>query len=369
MLEVPKKLLERYKTKNKKQMRKNILFNTTRQWNPGDQIIMLGILRLLRHLDFNIFIYNRHPSVWGQGKDNSYKPGKHTLKNIDYYIHAGTPEWTDQKLKPLFDEILERKIPHSLIGVGGSGEEALKTFGSFKRLLETSELLTARDEAAFKTIKQFGGHKLPCPGFLCGKLPTSVRIEKTLIGLVFTTCDTNPNTISPELKAELIEGYKRIIKQYNAIIICHYIDEALEARNHFPDTLICYSYAAKDFENFYDRCDLVISPRLHGALLSAGLGIPTYIVGGYRYHDKVRRLGGTECLLLPVLNTSLPEHFIEAVELIDLKKESQRLINLRYSTENNYMDRFYWNMPSLYDAFELRNQVNSTLANLKKLRG
>ncbi len=256
-------------------MRKNILFNTTRQWNIGDQIIMLGILNILKRLNFNIFIYNRHPSIYGTGKDNSFVGTRHNLENIDYYIAAGTPEWADQKLKPLYEEIAKRRIPRSFIGIGGVGCGYIDSFPALKNLFMKADILSARDSQSYEIIKQFGGIKLPCPGFLCGQDPVYTINENPVIGLVFTTDKTNPNTISTELKQDLINGYKKIIEKREAFIICHFIDEALEARTHFPNTPIFYSYDARDYEKPYSWCDLVISPRLHGALLSAGLGVPT----------------------------------------------------------------------------------------------
>lgn len=345
-------------------MRKNILFNTTRQWNPGDQFIMLGIMRILKHLDFNPIIYNRHPSVWGTGKDNSFKPGKHTLENIDYYIHAGTPEWTDQKLKPLFDEILERDIPHSFIGVGGSGQEALKTFDSLKALLKTSELVTARDQSAFETLKQLGGIKLPCPGFLCGNLPEKPKTKLDFVGLVFMTCETNPNSISPRLHLDLIEGYKEVIKKHNAIIICHYIDEAIEARTHFPDTPIFYSYDAKDFADFYSRCDLVISPRLHGCLLAAGLGIPSVIITGYREQDLKRRIEGISTIGLNHTSSPFIAYISELQKTNTIRKESKRLTDLRYKTEIEYLGLVAQQMVSLVDARTAMGKIGLTIKGL-----
>ena len=346
-------------------MRKNILFNTTRQWNVGDQIIMLGILRLLRHLDFNIFIYNRHPTIWGKGGDNSFSSGDHSLKNIDYYISAGTPEWTDKRLEPLFDELLKRKIPTSFIGLGVAGQDELFNFPSLMNVIEQADVLTARDMPAYKTIAPLGGHLLPCPGFLCGELPIKPRTKLNTIGLIFLTAENKHNAISITNEIELINGYKAVIAEYNAIIICHYIDEALMAKDYFPDTPIFYSYDAKDFEKFYSRCDLVIGPRLHGVLLAAGIGIPSFITREYDQGGEARRLGATEPLEIPSLITSSPAAFLDAIKNIDIEKESERLIDLRYKTEATYLTLLSMRMQSLYDTPFLKTQVRLNVDNLK----
>ena len=46
-------------------MKKNIVFSTTRQWNPGDEFILMGCINLLKQLgvDFNVLIYNRNPQI------------------------------------------------------------------------------------------------------------------------------------------------------------------------------------------------------------------------------------------------------------------------------------------------------------------
>ncbi len=345
-------------------MRKNILFNTTRQWNPGDQIIMLGILRILRHLDFNIFIYNRHPNVWGTGVDNSFRPATHSLKNIDYFIYAGTPEWASKSLNPLFSALVEAQTPHSFIGVGCAHADEVYSYPSLSKLLDTADLLTARDKDALGTIAPLGGVLLPCPGFLCGELPTKPRNKAGTIGLIFMSANSAQKGISPRLGKNLIDGYKAVIHSHNAIIICHYIDEALEASNLFPDTPVYYSNDAKDFESFYALCDLVIGPRLHGVLLAAGMGIPSYITRAYDPVGEVRRIGATDHLLIPSLLPTDPRGFIEAIKNMDINTESKRLIALRYSTEAVYIDLLATQIPSLFTSPSPKDKALKTVRDL-----
>ena len=43
----------------------NIVFSTTRQWNPGDEFILLGCINLLKKQlgEFNPIIFNRNPQI------------------------------------------------------------------------------------------------------------------------------------------------------------------------------------------------------------------------------------------------------------------------------------------------------------------
>ena len=50
---------------------KNILISTTRQWNPGDEFIMMGSLNIMKELYGNIInpiIFNRNPDIRGAAK-------------------------------------------------------------------------------------------------------------------------------------------------------------------------------------------------------------------------------------------------------------------------------------------------------------
>ena len=298
------------------------------------------------------------------GIDNSYHPAHHSLKNIDYYISAGTPEWAGKRLVPLFESLVETEIPHSFIGIGCSTVNEVFSFPSLSKLLDTADVLTARDEEAHKTIAPLGGILLPCPGFLCGELPTKPRIKAGTIGLIFMSANSAQKGISPRLGKHLIDGYQEVINNYNAIIICHYIDEALEARNIFPGTPVYYSYDAKDFESFYALCDLVIGPRLHGVLLAAGIGIPSYITRAYDEGQETRRIGATEHLGIPSLLPTSPIGFLEAIKNMDINKESKRLIALRYDTEATYINLLATRIPSLFTLRTPKDKALNTVRDL-----
>ena len=142
-------------------MQKNILFSTTRQWNPGDEFILFGVLNLLRDAigKFNPLIFNRNPDVRpcdlknnrllskayneriekmcfrGQGFigahfrdrfcDNSWRDGMRA-DDIDYVIFAGTPEWYTTRVRSLYKVINDNGIPCSFLGVGYGGYSGSK---------------------------------------------------------------------------------------------------------------------------------------------------------------------------------------------------------------------------------------------------
>ena len=109
----------------------NIVLSTTRQWNPGDEFILLGTINLLQeyfeqqkdkgiknNFYFNPIIYNRNPQIRRARKrdfikmidnflgkdfiekfrDNSVKDRK-PMNYTDLVVFAGSPEWIGRKLK------------------------------------------------------------------------------------------------------------------------------------------------------------------------------------------------------------------------------------------------------------------------------
>src|SRR5688572_5414453 len=113
---------------------KNILFSTTRQWNPGDEFILHGIRRLFTQLniEYNPVIYNRHPSITPRKRFLRHRWSKHEFyphydnsfildqgEVIDYVVFAGTPEWYGGKrMDALHKFIADNKIRCAFIGVG-----------------------------------------------------------------------------------------------------------------------------------------------------------------------------------------------------------------------------------------------------------
>ena len=117
--------------------RKNIIFSSTRQFNIGDEFVLLGILNLFKKLklNFNPILYNRSPEVRQTFQflnplrnhvdrtnknifltllssffrigfeDNSWKYAKDG-DTIDAVVFGGTPEWAGGKInRSVVDEL------------------------------------------------------------------------------------------------------------------------------------------------------------------------------------------------------------------------------------------------------------------------
>ena len=119
--------------------RKNIVYNTTRQWNPGDEFIFQGVRRVIetKFGPSNAIIYNRNPDVRPESfelalrgdkdvmngergdieaylrygfHDNSVKPDG-DFSFVDLAVFAGTPEWTTRRCYNFFEHIVKNSTP------------------------------------------------------------------------------------------------------------------------------------------------------------------------------------------------------------------------------------------------------------------
>ena len=331
--------------------RQNILLSTTRGWNPGDDWIRMGILRLLGNANSrfqtNPILFNRHPNIWGKGADNSYKIDhvnykdeeggerrRHSIQNIDYFISAGTPEWDSKGLHPLYRDLLEANVRCSFIGIGqGTPPSEPLT----QLLADHTDVVICRDDNALGNVQPVfpGAEVLPCPAFL---LPVTqwIRQQAKRLGLVYMSDRTGANRITPKSKPGLIHLFQRMLKAWpESMVICHYVDEALEAREHFPGAEIFYSYDPAHYEWAYAQVDVTVGHRLHGAILGAGTGAPAVLLLD-QGKENGRRQAGAKPFGFYCLEDSNPASIMQCVENLQIQSESQRLVRFQGEVVAHY---------------------------------
>lgn len=305
-------------------LKKNILFSTTRQWNPGDEFILFGIINLLSEIlgDFNSIIYNRNPEVrqlksylnpfrtikWSNysfsGKkniesffrigfyDNSFKD-ELDASFIDYVIFAGTPEWMGRRCSSLYHVITKYTIPTLFLGIGNNNDkmnfDLIKD--RYKKVLKSSKLIIVRDERTKEILKPLHPVKLSCPALFSSKRKKEI-LSISRVGLIFATDKAVVhNRINSETFQYLVELYKAISKIYSCEIVCHYIDELPEAFKLFPELAVNYSYDSKDYLDIYYKFDFVIGPRIHGIGVGASCGIPGMLLAHDLRADTAKGFG------------------------------------------------------------------------------
>jgi hypothetical protein len=136
--------------------------------------------------------------------------------------------------------------------------------------------------------------------------------------------------VPEELSQACAHTVKRLRdKGFTVDVICHYIDEFIEfARTVAP---LRYSYDARDYINILNDFDLIISTRLHGAILANSLGKPAILL----YADDSRIKGAST--LFPYIYTSDPDTLLDDLSKIDLSKMNE-LIQWKGKIKERYLE-------------------------------
>lgn len=283
---------------------KNILFNTTRQWNCGDEFILFGVKNILNNLitNYNSIIYNRHPDIrpTRQGikiiqtrkehpkleaifnlgfRDNSVKYYT-DCSFIDLAVFAGTPECFGRRNINFYKHIDKNNIPTIYLGVGCYPEKN----DLQNKILKNALFVSVRDKKFLNhpLYQQINAKYLPCPALLSASREKQIKEVKNIalvLGVPLKYC-VQHNCISQATFDFICKLYKKLIQdfsdKYKFSIVCHYIDEMPLAHKLFDreKTEIFYSYDAKEYESIYSKFDFVISSRVHGCGMASSLGIP-----------------------------------------------------------------------------------------------
>lgn len=292
-----------------------VLFSTTRTFNPGDDFVLFGIRNLLAPLigPFVPIVHNRNPALHvlrglaatsagrtdaasaGMAQlhraiadtvpayDNSWHEGFDTGA-VDLAVFAGTPEWAGTVTAPLVDALLAAATPTLYLGLGAfEGVGALK-YDELperdRRLLERAALVTVRDPACAALLEPIAPALLPCPSLFAAPAArprgAARRIALSMQGLG----EKNPQRIDRETFDYARALFRALSERFDCALVCHYVDEVAELRTVFGhDTQIHYAYDAADYLAIYERFDLIVTTRVHGAGLAASLGIPGFLIG------------------------------------------------------------------------------------------
>lgn len=357
----------------------NVLFSTTRSWNPGDDFILYGVRRLLTPLigPFNPIVFNRQPAlhqlrlrldqeteiVTPEGRvrsnlyqaiaphlyhgDNSWHEGLDPAA-IDLAVFAGTPEWFGTMTEPLTRMLLANGIPTLYLGIGILETSRGMSFRSLPRedryLLAQAKLVTVRDPDCAKLLAPVSPTSLPCPALF------SAATERRRTGLGRIALSTQ---VSGDGKLQAVDEttaaftnalFDALAERYDCALVCHFADEAVALRASFGGRMpILYSYDPRDYEALYDPFDLTVTTRVHGAGLCASLGIPGFVIS----HSA--RSATTEGFLAATVHPGRAnvESVVAQIAALDVEAASIRLIEHKAETAAAYRRHL---VPVLADA-------------------
>lgn len=318
---------------------RNILASTTRQWNCGDEFILFGCQNLVESVidePLNWVIFNRNPDIMAKRPKGIYENSfyNRSLKYFQHIVIAGSPEWFGGPLKPLFETLDKEKRRAIFLGVG-----YIKNRMPFSKLdkdvLSKARFISTRDNFAKEGIEAIGlkAEKLPCPALFASKTHSVKKGKK--IGCVWQYHKMTNQRVSEELSTKTRDLYKTLEKELGATVICHYIDEFMHANDSF--SRVEYSYDSRDYLKIYDQFDIIISTRLHGALLALSLGIPAILVvkGGNDESNQTQRCSAAAAQF-PSLIVCTADKLMRTISELKTQEKSKEICAKKESAFENY---------------------------------
>ena len=280
-----------------------IVFSTTKQWNPGDELILRGVRNLLGEHTFIMF--NRHPLFSpGRKGDNSYTFGVGD-DIVEHIVFAGSPEYYEHPNDDLYKLISARNVPFSYIGVGGVPYRSDRPFAK-------ATVAFARDKGAGLIP---GSIVAPCPSIYSVKeMNPEVVTQKKNIAFCYQA--DSRYICSPETAVN--KASKEFINKHNPTVICHsYVDYAEAVQNGWD---VLYSSEMEDYFGFYKQFDLVVGTRIHGSGWAANFGIPSITISHDSRASTASNFGSIVCSHGEVN---------DVFESFDIEENSKKIIEIR----------------------------------------
>ena len=320
----------------------NILVSSTRQWNPGDEFIFFGVQNLLKEALkghwINWILYDRNPDLFLDGFSNPLQKNRvwgnsfhnRDPKCLDLAVVAGTPEWMGLPLKGFYRAVIDGNLPLVVLGVGYIDTPITFTEEELYCFKNRLKVITARDEYASRALHEIGiPHEvLPCPALFASTNETIPR-EIGKIGFIIQTNKTVNQSVPEELSQACVHTVKRLRNEgFTVDVICHYIDEFVDfSRSLAP---VKYSYDARDYIDILNKYDLIISTRLHGAILGNSLGKPAMMLNS----DDPRCRGTVS--QFPFIYTTSPETIVDEVTTFETK-DLNRIVQWKSQIKERYL--------------------------------
>ena len=281
----------------------NILISTTRMWNPGDEVIYLGVKHLLnqRFGRFTSVLWNRHPGIKPMrgNYDNSFDGSRHSITPFDYYVSAGGPEWLGPRVSEVYSCLLKAETSCIHLGIGTGKADVKLDKDAYSVFSKSSSLVTCRDQTTFNSLEGIVAadklHLLPCPSlfsFIDRFKARETNVVKK-VGLNYQGAKMLFNNVGDEAYRRCMQAYEKVSKEFEFTVICNYVDDYNEAVQIFDPSLVRFSADISDFYEFFDEVDVVLGTRIHGCMGAISSGTPGYILDSEK---DLRRRGVREVM-------------------------------------------------------------------------
>ncbi len=309
----------------------NILVSTTLNWNPGDEFIRYGVMKLFEEVfgnNHNYLVWNRNPDAINQKLgSNSIAYDELEQNKIDMILIAGSPDWYSNSYIKLFDYLKQHpEIPLLAIGIGSPFKNIQLTDLEKEIYNRPNTFVTCRDT----NVKNFVSKAivLPCPALFCSDVVQEKDNGKTLF---ITQIDSVINQSVDKITHNILQS--ELSK--DADIMCFYKSEWTWYSKNFQN--VQYTFEPKELIERISKYKHIVSTRLHGAVAATSSGIPSKILS---YKDNFRIISTAKELeiILPVIYNDInnEDGYTTKDNIQQFKEETkQKYIMLLNGWKNN----------------------------------
>lgn len=318
----------------------NILISSTQQWNPGDEFIRMGVVKLIEDAlgtGHNYILWNRNPDLFVQPWSNTQQKSK-TFSNcareiptdiIHLVVFAGTPEWLGDPVKPIYEALAKSKIEIPLWAIGVGLSHNLENLSSAERTVlnrKTTKIITRSFELRDQLNTLLGESKaitLPCPALFSSDVETTKKTKNTAFIL------QDSAVVNQSISEELVQQF---LQHKNFDVICFYQEEFNRFTRLGLNTI--YQFDSKAYFPILAQYKKVISTRLHGAIASLSTLSNAILVcddSNYRIKTAAKPYGD----MLPIMTI---EEALKFNRNFDIKEYKKQIFEMyRQALENTWL--------------------------------
>lgn len=286
-------------------MPKHIVITGTSFWNPGDDFVRDGVIRILRSLFpgevVNLHFYNFNADYFPKEKFSgiSNEVSSEDLDKlapfVDAVVVAGLS--AGHEINDLYQWVIRNDLQDRmyLIGAGYENDYVEKhvDLEPAATIFRNARVITGRTKKTPAFMQNLPYHHINCPAILSVENVKQVTAGKAIErvgfsiqlpheqGVVNHACAQAMYDLAIELMAELAPQCQIEVVAHHKSEYFYFLDLF---KQHNIDLPVVFSSFYQDLHDIYPRYDLVVTTRLHAALFANGFGIPAIIINDTDRH-------------------------------------------------------------------------------------
>jgi ADP-heptose:LPS heptosyltransferase/glycosyltransferase involved in cell wall biosynthesis len=286
---------------------KNIVISGTNFWNPGDDFVRDGVIRILRKLfpehTLNFLFYNFNQDFFPHRKfsgiHNMLAQGdlEKCTDFIDAVVIAGLS--AGEEIKDLYRWIIENKLDDRVYLISAGYENSYVDKHIYQEpeltIFKNAKVITGRTAKKPRIIDELNlpYFHINCPAILSVEntkiIPPDKKIEKIAFSIQLSHEIGISNQSCHHSMYELgYEIFSQLYGNYDIDFIAHHKSEYFHHLNIFQtynlSIPVIFSSFYQDLFEIYKNYDLIITTRLHASLFANGFGIPGIIINDTDRH-------------------------------------------------------------------------------------